>query len=106
EVAVSVRKIVSRWGLVVTMGCVVGGTPEAQAQVVLWANGVVDDPFGRGPAVTGAPDGVNGGFGGGVHVTVDRFRGGFHPGLAGLLGVPDDVLATANVIAFEIQNIG
>ena len=102
----SVSKVASRWAVLAAVAVSLGFGSRAEAQVVLWANGVVADPSGRGPYVTGPPDYASGALSGVDWVTVDRFRGGFYPGLAALLGVSDDVLASADVVAFDIQNCG
>jgi hypothetical protein len=101
-----VSRIAWRWALLAAAGVTLGAGPRAEAQVVLWANGVLAAPSGRGPYVTGAPDGESGSLTDVDWVMVNRFRGGFHPGLAALLGVSEDVLDSADVIAFDMQNCG
>jgi len=78
------------------------------SSVVLWAGKILDtnspevSTADRPQNTLGPPDIFSVGLGSADEfVKVGDFRGGFHPGLAALLGVSESTLARADIIAFE-----
>jgi hypothetical protein len=86
--------------------------PDCPSSVVLWAGKILDtngqglSQFDTPEYALGAPDFLSNALQD-VNESVEEFvkvgdfRGGFHPGLAALLGVSESTLARADIIAFE-----
>src|SRR6185369_8820187 len=71
-----------------------------QTRNILWAGKVLGGD-GNAVNVIGPPNSLTNTLG---SMQLGKFRGGrIYPGLAALLGIPDTVLAQADVIAFELN---
>ena len=88
----------------------VSSSPSA-GPVVMWAGRVLDANSGQGIYSLGAPDAPSANTldaqtstnPTGEYMRLGDFRGGFYPGLASLLRISESTLASADVIAFEVN---